>query len=49
MKLMLEVDKPLIFDTHFIQRGRFVRQSEAVAKYHILLGIGALSNQLRVK
>ena len=30
----------LIFDTHFIQRGRFGRQSEAVAKYPELLGIG---------
>ncbi len=30
----------LIFDTHFIQRGRFGRQSEAVAKYPNLLGIG---------
>lgn len=30
----------LIFDTHFIQRGRFGRQSEAVAKFPDLLGIG---------
>lgn len=30
----------LIFDTHFIMRGRFGRQSEAVAKYPNLLGIG---------
>ncbi|WP_411030307.1 cyanophycinase [Spongiimicrobium sp. 3-5] len=30
----------LIFDTHFIQRGRFGRQSEAVAKFPNLLGIG---------
>ena len=30
----------LVFDTHFIQRGRFGRQSEAVAKYPNLLGIG---------
>ncbi len=30
----------LIFDTHFIMRGRFGRQSEAVAKYPSLLGIG---------
>lgn len=30
----------LIFDTHFIQRGRFGRQSEAVAKYPELIGIG---------
>jgi len=30
----------LIFDTHFIQRGRFGRQSEAVAKHPNLLGIG---------
>lgn len=30
----------LIIDTHFIQRGRFGRQSEAVAKFPDLLGIG---------
>lgn len=30
----------LIFDTHFIRRGRFGRQSEAVAKYPNLIGIG---------
>jgi cyanophycinase len=30
----------LIIDTHFIQRGRFGRQSEAVAKFPHLLGIG---------
>jgi len=30
----------LVFDTHFIQRGRFGRQSEAVAKFPNLLGIG---------
>ena len=30
----------LIIDTHFIQRGRFGRQSEAVAKFPNLLGIG---------
>ena len=30
----------LVFDTHFIQRGRFGRQSEAVAKHPNLLGIG---------
>ena len=30
----------LIFDTHFIQRGRFGRQSEAVAKHPELIGIG---------
>ena len=30
----------LIIDTHFIQRGRFGRQSEAVAKFPELLGIG---------
>ncbi|MEO6346400.1 MAG: cyanophycinase, partial [Aquaticitalea sp.] len=29
-----------IIDTHFIQRGRFGRQSEAVAKFPDLLGIG---------
>lgn len=30
----------LIIDTHFIQRGRFGRQAEAVAKFPQLLGIG---------
>jgi len=30
----------LIIDTHFIQRGRFGRQSEAVAKFPSLLGVG---------
>jgi cyanophycinase len=30
----------LIIDTHFIQRGRFGRQSEAIAKFPNLLGIG---------
>lgn len=30
----------LILDTHFIQRGRFGRQSEAVAKFPHLVGIG---------
>lgn len=30
----------VIFDTHFIRRGRFGRQSEAVAKFPNLLGIG---------
>ena len=30
----------LIIDTHFIRRGRFGRQSEAVAKFPNLLGIG---------
>ena len=30
----------LIIDTHFIRRGRFGRQSEAVAKYPNLIGIG---------
>jgi cyanophycinase len=30
----------LIFDTHFIQRGRFGRQSEAVAKFPNLIGFG---------
>ena len=30
----------LIIDTHFIQRGRFGRQSEAVARFPDLLGIG---------
>jgi cyanophycinase len=30
----------LIIDTHFIKRGRFGRQSEAIAKFPHLLGIG---------
>jgi cyanophycinase len=30
----------LIIDTHFIRRGRFGRQSEAVAKYPNLIGLG---------
>jgi len=30
----------LVIDTHFIRRGRFGRQSEAVAKFPNLLGIG---------
>jgi len=30
----------IIFDTHFIQRGRFGRQSEAVAKFPNLIGFG---------
>ncbi|MEM6720235.1 MAG: cyanophycinase [Bacteroidota bacterium] len=30
----------LIIDTHFIRRGRFGRQSEAVAKFPALIGIG---------
>lgn len=30
----------LIIDTHFIQRGRFGRQSEAVAKFPDLIGVG---------
>lgn len=30
----------LIIDTHFIQRGRFGRQTEAVAKFPELLGVG---------
>ena len=30
----------LIIDTHFIQRGRFGRQAEAMAKYPDILGIG---------
>ncbi len=36
----LELIPELIIDTHFIQRGRFGRQSEAVAKFPNLLGIG---------
>tara|TARA_R110002012_G_scaffold95244_1_gene230268 strand:- start:897 stop:1448 length:552 start_codon:yes stop_codon:yes gene_type:complete len=30
----------VIIDTHFIKRGRFGRQSEAIAKFPSLLGIG---------
>lgn len=30
----------LIFDTHFIRRGRFGRQSEAIAKFPHLIGMG---------
>jgi len=30
----------VIFDTHFIQRGRFGRQAEAIAKFPNILGIG---------
>ena len=30
----------LVIDTHFIRRGRFGRQSEAIAKHPNLLGIG---------
>ena len=30
----------LIIDTHFIQRGRFGRQAEAMAKFPNILGIG---------
>lgn len=36
----LELIPELIIDTHFIQRGRFGRQAEAVAKFPNLLGIG---------
>jgi cyanophycinase len=36
----LELLPEVIIDTHFIQRGRFGRQSEAVAKYPELLGLG---------
>ena len=36
----LELLPEVIIDTHFIQRGRFGRQSEAVAKFPNLLGIG---------
>lgn len=36
----LELIPEVIIDTHFIQRGRFGRQSEAVAKFPNLLGIG---------
>jgi len=36
----LELIPELIIDTHFIRRGRFGRQSEAVAKFPSLIGIG---------
>lgn len=40
MKKGLSLVPELIIDTHFIQRGRFGRQSEAVAKFPDLLGVG---------
>lgn len=40
MKKGLGLIPELTIDTHFIQRGRFGRLSEAVAKYPNLLGIG---------
>ena len=40
MRKGLGLISELIIDTHFIQRGRFGRQSEAVAKFPKLLGIG---------
>ena len=40
MKKGLNLAPKLIVDTHFIQRGRFGRISEAVAKFPNLLGIG---------
>ena len=36
----LELIPELIVDTHFIKRGRFGRQSEAIAKFPNLVGIG---------
>ncbi len=36
----LDLIPELIIDTHFIQRGRFGRQSEAVAKFPNLIGFG---------
>ena len=36
----LKLIPELIIDTHFIRRGRFGRQSEAVAKFPNLIGIG---------
>jgi cyanophycinase len=36
----LDLIPELIIDTHFIRRGRFGRQSEAVAKHPNLIGIG---------
>lgn len=40
MKKGLGLSPQLIIDTHFIQRGRFGRISEAVAKFPNLIGIG---------
>jgi cyanophycinase len=40
MKKGLSLIPQLIIDTHFIQRGRFGRISEAVAKFPNLIGIG---------
>ncbi len=40
MSLGLELIPELIIDTHFIQRGRFGRVTEAVAKFPKLIGIG---------
>jgi len=40
MKKGLGLIPQLVIDTHFIQRGRFGRLAEAVAKYPDLLGIG---------
>ena len=40
MKNGLGLIPQLVIDTHFIQRGRFGRLAEAVAKHPLLLGIG---------
>lgn len=40
MRAGLELIPELTIDTHFIQRGRFGRLAEAVAKYPKLLGVG---------
>jgi cyanophycinase len=40
MRKGLSLIPELIIDTHFIKRGRFGRQSEAIAKFPHLLGIG---------
>lgn len=40
MREGMSVIPEIIFDTHFIQRGRFGRLSEAVAKFPNLIGIG---------
>jgi cyanophycinase len=40
MRNGLSLIPELIIDTHFIKRGRFGRQSEAIAKFPHLLGIG---------
>jgi cyanophycinase len=44
MKDGLGLTPKIMFDTHFIQRGRFGRITQAVAKYPHILGIGLAEN-----